>query len=275
MVVCELSKPGVVCHRFAIYLLRQGENVVYELEVLVRCGVIPEVTRVSAELPIIPSRGDRVVVQTQRGIELGDVLQILSSRPVLAANSIAQSVSSTLTAETPPHSNVADRSPESQAAYSIGDSTTAVLDSAPAAHEHEHNHGDGNDDNHSHEHDHNHESDAAADTERILRRATRDDLAKFAELTARARREFPQWLRWITQWKLNIELLDSEWLLEGNRLVLYVLSGRGPETTQLALQAATVGFDNVDVQPVTTEGRAPRQSGGGCGTGGGGCGCSH
>ena len=71
-----------------------------------------------------------------------------------------------------------------------------------------------------------------------------------------------------------MELLDLEWTLDRGKLVVYVLGGRGPDTTRLALLAAASGQASIEVQPVSTEGLVPlERSGGGCGSGG--CGCSH
>ena len=65
---------------------------------------------------------------------------------------------------------------------------------------------------------------------------------------------------------------DLEWTLDRQKLVLYVLGGRGPDTTRLALQAAAAGLSVIEVQPVSAEGVVPLPAaGGGCGSGG--CGC--
>lgn len=62
--------------------------------------------------------------------------------------------------------------------------------------------------------------------------------------------------------------------IKKSKLILYVLSGRGPEATKLALYAAAYGWGSVEVQPITAEGlvvQEPQHSGCGCSTGGGGC----
>lgn len=107
----------------------------------------------------------------------------------------------------------------------------------------------------------------------VLRRASFEDEARHAELRREAQADFGQWQRRIQEWNLALELLDLEWTLDRQKLVLYVLGGRGAETTKLALQAAAAGLAVVEVQPVGAEGPVPVQSGGGCGAGG--CGCDH
>jgi len=113
---------------------------------------------------------------------------------------------------------------------------------------------------------------------RVLRRATREDEALHAELRRDADEAFAQWQGRVREWKLELELLDIEWTLDRQKLVLYVLGGRGAETTKLALQAAAAGLAVVEVQPVNADGPVPLESAGGCGSGGcgsgGGCG-SH
>ena len=81
---------------------------------------------------------------------------------------------------------------------------------------------------------------------------------------------FAEWQNRIREWKLELELLDLEWTLDRQKLVLYVLGGRGAETTQLALNAAAAGLAVVEVQPVNADGPIPLD-GGGCGSGN--CGC--
>ncbi|MGE5192617.1 MAG: PSP1 C-terminal domain-containing protein [Deltaproteobacteria bacterium] len=106
---------------------------------------------------------------------------------------------------------------------------------------------------------------------RALRRATPEDEALHAALRHEANQAFPQWQRRIEEWKLELELLDIEWTLDRQKLVLYVLGGRGAETTKLALQAAAAGLAAVEVQPVNADGPVPVGAAGGCGSGG--CGC--
>lgn len=104
-------------------------------------------------------------------------------------------------------------------------------------------------------------------TDQFLRVATEDDLARADELRAAAQAEFNLWQCRFRDWNLELELIDVEWTLDKQKLVLYVLGGRGPDTTKLALQAATLGFP-IEVQPVNADGLVPIESGCGCGHGG-------
>ena len=106
---------------------------------------------------------------------------------------------------------------------------------------------------------------------RVLRRATPEDEARHAALRREADQAYPQWQQRIQEWKVDLELLDVEWTLDRQKLVLYVLGGRGAETTKLALQAAAAGLAVVEVQPVNADGPIPVGGGGGCGSGN--CGC--
>jgi cell fate regulator YaaT (PSP1 superfamily) len=113
-----------------------------------------------------------------------------------------------------------------------------------------------------------------AETEfRIVRPAGDEDRTVADSVRQRAESEFPRWQERIAGWNLQLELIDLEWTLDGAKQILYVLTERGPESTQLALQAAAAGLGLIEVQPVSAEGLAPIESGGGCGTGG--CGCKH
>ncbi len=107
----------------------------------------------------------------------------------------------------------------------------------------------------------------------ILRVATTADERIARSLSERCETEFALWLERIVDWQLTLELIDLEWTLDGSKLILYVLTGRGPDTTNLALQAAAAGLGIIEVQPVSAEGLVaiPTSSGGGCGSGG--CGC--
>src|SRR5436853_217540 len=69
--------------------------------------------------------------------------------------------------------------------------------------------------------------------------------------------------RRIEEWNLALELVDIEWTLDRQKLVLYVLGGRGAETTKLALQAAAAGLAVVEVQPVNADGPVPLATSGG------------
>jgi cell fate regulator YaaT (PSP1 superfamily) len=108
----------------------------------------------------------------------------------------------------------------------------------------------------------------------VLRAATRDDLQLHGTLRHEAQAAFDQWQTRIREWNLELELIDLEWTLDRQKLVLYVLGGRGPDSTRLALQAAAAGLSVIEVQPVSAEGAVPLPAaGGGCGSGG--CGCHH
>ncbi|MDZ4685263.1 MAG: hypothetical protein SH850_09240 [Planctomycetaceae bacterium] len=161
---------------------------------LIRYGVVPEVARCRSAWPEPLARGDRVVVETDRGEQCGTVLErIRSATPI--------------------------------------------------------------------------------ETEfQVLRTATAEDATAMERHRERASAEFPRWQSRIAEWNLTLELVDLEWTLDGAKQILYVLTERGPETTQLALQAAAAGLGLIEVQPVSAEGLAPVSSGGGCGSGGGGCG---
>ncbi|MFN7770055.1 MAG: PSP1 C-terminal domain-containing protein [Planctomycetaceae bacterium] len=180
-------------------------------ELLVRYGVIPEVGRFPCPLNASPGRGERVVLLTHRGEQLGVVLQHLPPRP----------------AEADPAE--ADPAEESQSG-STGPT--------------------------------------------VRRIATSEDLRHEDQLRSEAQDLFPRWQQLFVDWNLQLELLDLEWTLERDKLVIYVLGGRGPDTTRLALLAAAAGQGPIEVQPVTADGLVPlERSGGGCGSGG--CGCSH
>lgn len=119
----------------------------------------------------------------------------------------------------------------------------------------------------------NSESESGFLVERI---ATAEDLATARQLTRDCEEAFADWCTRISQWKLNLELIDLEWTLDRQKLILYVLCERGPDSTKLALQAAAAGLGIIEVQPVSATGLVPLESSGGsCGSGGGGCGCSH
>ncbi|WP_397569316.1 hypothetical protein [Schlesneria sp. T3-172] len=167
---------------------------------LIRYGVVSEVARFVNEGPEIPARGTPVVVETDRGLQIGTVLEQLK-----------------------PHYSKADESP----------------------------------------------------TEfKLVRSATDRDLQTARELIRECEADFPEWCARICQWELNLELVDLERTLDREKLILYVLCDRGPDTTKLALQAAAGGFGVIEVQPVSSTGLVPlpRAS---CGSGGGGCGCDH
>jgi len=168
---------------------------------LVRYGAVPEVARFAQTGNVTPGRGESVVVETHRGLQVGSVLERLKPSP----------------------------------------------GAAPA------------------------EMDF-----RIERVATVDDLATARSLTRECEDAFEVWCARILQWNLNLELIDLEWTLDRQKLILYVLCERGPDSTKLALQAAAAGLGIIEIQPVSATGLVqPEPSGGSCGSGGGGCGCSH
>ncbi len=113
-------------------------------------------------------------------------------------------------------------------------------------------------------------ADEVAD-QQILRAATSEDLKQHADSHAECEAQFGAWCERISQWNLQLELVDLEWLLDPKKLVLYVLNERGPDCTKLALQAAAAGLGIVEVQPVDANGFIQLETQGGCGTGG--CGC--
>jgi cell fate regulator YaaT (PSP1 superfamily) len=112
--------------------------------------------------------------------------------------------------------------------------------------------------------------DIDAERAAVLRAANDDDLRRQAERHSECESEFPKWQEHIRQWQVDVELIDLEKTLDGEKLVLYVLNDRGPETTKLALRAAAAGYGVIEVQPVGREGLIQVASGGGgCGT------CGH
>jgi cell fate regulator YaaT (PSP1 superfamily) len=108
---------------------------------------------------------------------------------------------------------------------------------------------------------------------RIVRIATADDEATEQELREDCQVGYGEWWSRIRDWQLEVELVDLEWTLDRQKLVLYVLTGRGPDTTKLALFAATAGYASIEVQPVSKDGLVPmpQAEGGGCGCHDGGC----
>ncbi len=107
----------------------------------------------------------------------------------------------------------------------------------------------------------------------VVREATAEDQFEFTGLATRAGDEFQAWQNRIAEWNLDLQLVDLEWTLDREKLILYVLNERGPECTRLAIQAAAAGLGIVEVQPVAATGLVPKESGGGGGCGD--CGCSH
>lgn len=167
---------------------------------LVRYGTVPEVARFVNNTPEIPARGEMVVVETDRGLQIGTVLERL--KPSF------------------------DPAKSSQTEF------------------------------------------------KLLRTATERDREAARDRIRECDDSFAGWTARIVQWGLNLELVDLEWTLDRQKLILYVLCDRGPDSTKLALQAAASGFGVIEVQPVSSTGliAIPQSS---CGSGGGGCGCEH
>lgn len=107
------------------------------------------------------------------------------------------------------------------------------------------------------------------DGPKLLRLAIDDDQRRLLANRAECEAAFVLWQDRIREWRVDLELIDLEKTLDGEKLVLYVLNDRGPETTKLALQAAAAGFGVIEVQPVGHEGLIQVASGGGCGS------CGH
>jgi cell fate regulator YaaT (PSP1 superfamily) len=107
----------------------------------------------------------------------------------------------------------------------------------------------------------------------IVRIATEADEASDKELREECQIGYGEWWSRIRDWQLELELVDLEWTLDRQKLVLYVLSGRSADTTKLALFAATAGYASIEVQPVSKDGLVPMPAaeGGGCGCHDGGC----
>ncbi len=105
----------------------------------------------------------------------------------------------------------------------------------------------------------------------VLRLATATDLQRNDELRRQANEQFSQWTSRIRDWNVAAELIDLEWTIDESKLVLYILNGRGAESTKLAIHAAAAGLGVVEVQPVSVDGLVPQPASGGCGS----CGCQN
>ncbi len=167
---------------------------------LVRYGAVPEVARFVDASKAKPQRGEMVVVQTHRGLQLGTVLERLKPAGIPKEIEI--------------------------------------------------------------------------DFE-IVRVATPADLTAAHSLSGECEEAFSSWCARILQWDLQLELIDLEWTLDRQKLILYVLCERGPDSTKLALQAAAAGLGIIEVQPVSATGLVSLPQEKSCGSGGDGCGCSH
>lgn len=102
----------------------------------------------------------------------------------------------------------------------------------------------------------------------VVRVATPADHDAAEQSRQNCEAEFVPWQERIRDWGVDLELIDLERTFDG-KLILYVLNDRGPETTQLALRAASAGFGVIEVQPVGPEGLISASGGGGCGS------CAH
>ncbi|QDT30869.1 MULTISPECIES: hypothetical protein [Thalassoglobus] len=102
----------------------------------------------------------------------------------------------------------------------------------------------------------------------IQRLKTEADCQQEVILRERVQAEFDDWYQRIEDWGLDLQLIDIDWTLDGEKQILYVLNERGPECTKLALQAAAAGLGIIEVQPVGEDGPVAMPSSGG----GGGCG---
>ena len=109
----------------------------------------------------------------------------------------------------------------------------------------------------------------------VIRIASADDEQTFAQHQDECNQEFSVWRERLTGWKLNLELVELEWTLDRENLILYVLNDNGPECAKLAVYAAVEGWLNLAVQPVNAGGPVAATAAGSCGSGcsSGGC-CS-
>ncbi|QDV31316.1 hypothetical protein Spb1_32600 [Planctopirus ephydatiae] len=107
----------------------------------------------------------------------------------------------------------------------------------------------------------------------VQRIPTKDDEVTIRELESLSAQEFMPWVMRIRSWDLDLELVDLEKTLDREKWILYVLAGRGPDCTKLALQAAAAGLGIIEVQPIQAAGTRPKEVSKGCGSSGGGCGC--
>lgn len=109
----------------------------------------------------------------------------------------------------------------------------------------------------------------------LVRLATNDDQNCYRQNRRDADAAFFEWQTRLEEWELQLQIIDMEWTLDREQLILYVLNGQDAESTRLALLAAAAGLGIVTVQPVASEGIVQTTGGGGCGSGGcgsGGCG---
>lgn len=197
-------RPGFWCAITLAHLARRPMS----FTAFVRFGAIPEVGRFFCAPTVHPERGQSVVVESHRGLELGTLLEYVRTAPGSGASSNAGASSPT-------------------------------------------------------------------DTWQVLRVSTPDDRATHERLRQDAASDYAAWQKRILQWGIALELIDVEWTLDRQKLILYVLGERGSDTTRLALQAAAEGQTVIEVQPVAADGVVAMPAGGGGGCGSGGCGCHH
>ena len=208
----------------------------WSMHILVRYGLIPQVVRCPVEADLDLQRGDKVLLRTSRGLELATILESVATKtPELATG---------VTTAATPAASVASSQPTDGMAGGVATEESPLDSAAPAA--------------------------PGCQFERV---ATAADVAHAVELRTAAEKDFAKWQQRFGDWKLQLELLDLEWTHDRGRLIVYVLGGRGAETTRLSLLAAAVGAGPIEVAPVSVDGLvAPKESsGGGCSSGG--CGC--
>ncbi|MEZ6123158.1 MAG: hypothetical protein R3C49_08300 [Planctomycetaceae bacterium] len=120
------------------------------------------------------------------------------------------------------------------------------------------------------------DSSEAAVTGSLVRIAADKDFEVWQAARQKSADDFRNWQDRIEKWKLQLQLIDLEMTLDGQRTILYVLNSQNAETTRLALLAAASGLGIIHVQPVGSEGVLPPKESGGCGSGGcGSGGCGH
>ena len=88
----------------------------------------------------------------------------------------------------------------------------------------------------------------------VVRLATDIDRSTQIESQRQLEQEFAVWHQRISDWGLDLQLIEMERTLDNDKLILYVLNERGPECTKLALQAAAAGLGIIEVQPVGADG---------------------
>ena len=100
---------------------------------------------------------------------------------------------------------------------------------------------------------------------KILRKATDQDLSNYRRNSEQCASSFDDWCARIVDWKVDLQLVDLETTLDGEKLILYVLNERGPDCTKLALHAAAAGLGIIEVQPIDANGLVdlPNSGGGG------------